>query len=287
MISILSEKTDISTSYVMSWLAYLGYQTTRYNGEKRTQLAVDMDIENFHLSFLSHNSQILLNQEFNSIWFRRPYNIGDDLYCTSNFDLGGIIPNDEVNQKIKDHFTSLKSFIFENYPAKKLGSYSITRLNKLDTLLKAKEVGLDIPKSIISNSRKTVINFLKRNIEIICKPIEEGIRYVPIDEDYWISNKTILINDERKIPRQFDVSLFQECLDKRYELRIFYLDGVFYNSCIFSQKNEKTKVDFRNYDFDKPNRIVPYNLNGETKKKLVELMSILKLNTGSIVLVKS
>lgn len=27
---------------------------------------------------------------------------------------------------------------------------------------------------------------------------------------------------------------------------------------IFSQQNEKTKIDFRNYDYSRPNRVVPY-----------------------------
>ncbi len=271
----------------MSWLIYFDCDVVRYNGSKRSHLSVDIALKDLQKSSLFHNHKVLVCEELDAIWYRRPYNIADDFYNDTEIDFNGIVPSDEVRTKIKNHHRYLKDFIFHSLPVKKLGSYSKTGLNKLDTLLSANRCGLDIPDSIITNNRNKVVNFLKKNNSIICKPIGEGVKHVPKDKDYWISNKTILIEDESKIPNQFDVSLFQECLDKKYELRIFYLDGNVYSACIFSQTNEKTKVDFRNYDFEKPNRIVPYNLETEIKKKLDDLMSILGLNTGSIDLVKT
>ena len=284
---ILSEKTDLSTNKVMSWLNYSGCQVIRYNGEERSLLNVDMELKNLKKSFVSHNSIILLGGDLDSIWFRRPYNIADDFYKLADLDFDSIVPQIEFEKRIKQHYTSLKSFIFLNLSIRQLGSYLKTGVNKLDTLLKADQCGLEIPESIVSNSQNSVVDFLKKHSKIICKPIAEGIRYVPDDTDYWISNKTILIENEEEISKQFDVSLFQECLNKKYEIRIFYLDGDFYGACIFSQSNEKTMVDFRNYDYDKPNRIVPYELDNETKSKLKKLMMLLELNTGSIDLVKT
>jgi glutathione synthase/RimK-type ligase-like ATP-grasp enzyme len=56
---------------------------------------------------------------------------------------------------------------------------------------------------------------------------------------------------------------------------------------IFSQSNEKTKIDFRNYDLQKPNRTVPYNLPKEIILKLKKLTKALALRTGSIDLIKA
>ena len=51
---------------------------------------------------------------------------------------------------------------------------------------------------------------------------------------------------------------------------------------IFSQNNNKTKVDFRRYDTEFPNRLVRYSLPKNIQNKLILLMSHLKLATGSI-----
>jgi len=80
---------------------------------------------------------------------------------------------------------------------------------------------------------------------------------------------------------KFLPSLFQEYIDKKYEIRSFYLNGVFKSMAIFSQQNEKTKTDFRNYDHDRPNRCVPYELPKWYEKKLHRLMLKLDINCGS------
>ena len=71
-------------------------------------------------------------------------------------------------------------------------------------------------------------------------------------------------------------------MEKAFELRIFYLRGKFYSTAIFSQNDEQTKVDFRNYNDDKPNRVIPFNIPKKLKIKLNKLMRKLKLDSGSI-----
>ena len=51
---------------------------------------------------------------------------------------------------------------------------------------------------------------------------------------------------------------------------------------IFSQEDEQTKVDFRNYNKSKPNRCVPYKLPDYIMKKLDLFMQRMNLDTGSI-----
>lgn len=61
--------------------------------------------------------------------------------------------------------------------------------------------------------------------------------------------------------------MVQEKLEKKYELRIFYLNGKMYPMAIFSQKDNQTQLDFRNYNWEKPNRMEPCKLNVDLKKK--------------------
>ncbi|KAF2516652.1 ATP-grasp domain-containing protein [Flavobacterium foetidum] len=56
---------------------------------------------------------------------------------------------------------------------------------------------------------------------------------------------------------------------------------------IFSQSNPQTRLDFRAYDWDNPNRFIPYQLPEHIEAKIEMLMKNLNLNTGSIDLIKS
>ena len=51
---------------------------------------------------------------------------------------------------------------------------------------------------------------------------------------------------------------------------------------IFSQNDEQTQLDYRNYNRVKPNRNIPYILPKDIETKLQKLMDKLDLNTGSI-----
>jgi hypothetical protein len=56
---------------------------------------------------------------------------------------------------------------------------------------------------------------------------------------------------------------------------------------IFSQNNEMTRVDFRRYDYQKPNRQVPYLLPKNIQEKLSMLMERLGMTSGSIDMIKN
>jgi glutathione synthase/RimK-type ligase-like ATP-grasp enzyme len=80
-------------------------------------------------------------------------------------------------------------------------------------------------------------------------------------------------------------SLFQKYIKKKYEIRSFFLGGNFFSMAVMSQSDQKTMIDFRNYNYEKPNRYVPYKLPKVLEKKLQSLMYELNLKTGSIDLI--
>lgn len=51
---------------------------------------------------------------------------------------------------------------------------------------------------------------------------------------------------------------------------------------IFSQNDDKTKIDYRNYNKEKPNRTIPYLLPENISSRLSRMMCKLDLNSGSI-----
>jgi glutathione synthase/RimK-type ligase-like ATP-grasp enzyme len=85
----------------------------------------------------------------------------------------------------------------------------------------------------------------------------------------------------QSFPQYFIPRIFQQYIEKKYELRSFYFHGTFFTYAILSQNNPKTTIDFRNYDDDTPNRCIPFNLPTKYSSKLVLLMEKLRLDTGS------
>jgi glutathione synthase/RimK-type ligase-like ATP-grasp enzyme len=76
-----------------------------------------------------------------------------------------------------------------------------------------------------------------------------------------------------------------EYVEKKYEVRVFYIDGESYCLATFSQGDPKTEIDYRRYNKEKPNRNASFLLPGEVQMKLNILMKSLGLKTGSIDLI--
>lgn len=95
---------------------------------------------------------------------------------------------------------------------------------------------------------------------------------------------TTLIEEEHlhKIPNCFLPSMIQKAIPKQFEVRVFFLMGECYSMAIMSQDDKDTKTDYRKYNFGNPNRFLPFQLPEDIKKKVVDLMARLSLNTGSI-----
>jgi len=73
-----------------------------------------------------------------------------------------------------------------------------------------------------------------------------------------------------------------EYIEKRIEIRVFYLDGKCFSMAILSQCDETTSVDYRNYNVLNPNRNVPIILPKHIEISIDKLMRNLNLQTGSI-----
>ena len=86
-------------------------------------------------------------------------------------------------------------------------------------------------------------------------------------------------------PEQLSPSFLQHHIKKHYEVRVFYLDGQWFAWAIFSQADAQTRTDYRKYNDQKPNRVVPYVLPETMTQKLAALFTQLGLNTGSVDLI--
>ncbi len=282
---INSCENDYSTSEVINWLNYLGQKVIRVNYESSFFL-FKLELEdNKPFAIFKVDNEIINTNDIKSFWYRR-----GDIKIDSKIELN--VMDEVLKKEITAHLSSelreLKNalhFILED--RKHIGSIFNYSINKIKMLLLANKVGLDVPKTMICNTRKDFNDFTKKHGSLITKSIQE-MKVFEIDDE--VTNKyemyglyTTEVNSEliENIPESFLYSNFQEKIDKEIEIRIFILCNKVYSMAIFSQNNLKTKIDFRQYDSKLPNRNIPFNLPEEIKDKLLLLMNELNLNTGS------
>jgi glutathione synthase/RimK-type ligase-like ATP-grasp enzyme len=167
-----------------------------------------------------------------------------------------------------------------------LGAFADNELNKLEVCRLALDIGLNIPRTSVSGNKNSFRSFRARAGSCMAKASDRaGFR---IGDDFGIGSTNKVLEEEHlaSIPVDFGLTLFQQYIRKRYDIRSFFLNGSFYSAAILSQSNAQTKSDFRNYDLERPNRIVPYNLPEDIRNKLSMLMQRLGLKTGSLDLLK-
>ncbi len=163
---------------------------------------------------------------------------------------------------------------------KKINGYSNRVLNKLSVLRIANLVKLKTPITfIMSGQRLSSISG-----SFITKSITD---YPPIsiNQRTFSAYTSVLKKEVYLSTVDFFPTLIQEQVQKEFEIRSYYLDGKFYSMAIFSQSDERTKIDFKRYNRTKPNRVVPFKLPKQIEVKLVKLFKRVNLNSGSVDLI--
>ena len=274
MILILSVSTDKSTWDVVEWIETMN-----------TEYVVITEKSQVSIVQISPAKSVIIRVDgveinFNDIrgyWYRR----GDFELSTAISVLPEI---EEFREFVKRENLIVKQYLHRkllnvNY---RVGSKLTASMNKLDVLYQAVKVGLNVPDTLVTNQKNKVTAFCDLKKSVVTKAISE--MFISRTEAYNALSYTSLLHDDfvRSLPETISLSLVQEEIDKWFEVRTFYLKGEFYSMAIFSQENEKTKMDFRNYDNTKPNRTVPFKLPADVKVKLKDLLNRLFLDTGSI-----
>jgi len=277
-------KLEASTNDIIDWLEFYGASYRRINRE-------DITIEDYNLDINKGTSNILgldvVPDDVNVVWHRR-WGKSEENYQSIKIE-NDLEFEETINRYLFNEYKGLSFALFNMFKHAYWLSIPSNRMqkDKIGGLRTAKQSGLLVPKTYILSSKKRLNKILNDTSELITKSIVnvekiniDGIRHIPYTQ---IVNKEILAS----IPDVFFPSLFQEKIEKEYEIRTFYLEGDIYSMAIFSQHDNQTEVDFRKYNFEKPNRNIPYKLPDNIEKKLCVFMKSMDLRTGSIDIIKS
>lgn len=276
MILIISINYEQSTSEVAEWLLYYKAEfeiVTETNTVK--QLSYSLNEEKKEISIITQNGKSINFKDVESVWYRRNKFMNDNGILNDGNDF--IKDVDYFIQIAKAEWKYTDELLLLSLKDKMLvGDHTKSDPNKIVVLELAKSLGLLVPDSIITSQKKDLLN---NEWRLINKNIS-NVAHTSINNKSYC-NRTVEVNVDH-LPETFFPALFQKLIIKKYELRVFFLKDKFYAMAIFSQADDKTATDFRNYNYLKPNRTVPFELPEEIQIKLKKLMLLLEMNTGSI-----
>jgi len=278
MVLIISEKRDITTNYVVDWLLFYKSKFKRLNTENFNTLNSFL----INSQGVDHILNGIDNKEISCIWHRRGrLRFYNGLLYENNNNLNTYLRKEEE--------ILVKSIErYENADKKDyIGSYvSELENNKLNVLIEARKNGLKIPETLVTSSKKELLNFYKKHSSIITKDLRSPVNFSNENVQYS-SIGTFVLTEEMILSAEdyFFPVFVQEKIEKNYEIRIFFYKEKMYPMAIFSQNDAKTKTDYRNYNNEVPNRCIPVKIPSEIIEKLKKLMLDLNLNTGSIDLI--
>lgn len=276
MILIISSEYDVTSNLVISWLSKFNTKYFRFNSEQVSSL------NSLYLG--NQTSHLKVNEidfeEISVVWHRR----GRLRLISSELNSLGNITHylkKEEDALIK----SIEKYL--NYSGNYIGSYLKEVENyKISHLIFAKKAGLLIPETLVTTKKKELLDFYYLNKKIITKDIRYPIQ-ISLPDGNLSSVGTFLLS-KKIICQKSDVFapvLVQKYIEKQFEIRYFFYDKLRYAMAIFSQNDDKTTIDYRNYNKEVPNRCVPFKMPDIIIEKLAQFIRLADLRTGSIDLI--
>ncbi len=159
---------------------------------------------------------------------------------------------------------------------------------KFGQLQTAYNLGLKIPRTIITNKPNEARNFIKElNENVLCKSLQTTfvkVNNIPVHSFAHRLSKHELKEQIDKV--RFAPTLFQEYIEKKIELRINVIGNKVFATEIDSQSLEITKFDWRKTNpWDIPHR--PYELPPKLEKQLIAFVKHYSLSFGAIDMIKT
>jgi glutathione synthase/RimK-type ligase-like ATP-grasp enzyme len=268
MILIITHKDDYTADYVINKLNKSGIPYFRFNCE-------DYLDYNISVSFDPHPG-VTINgfSDFSSVWYRRTKlpDINAANQSEYLFLLG------EIDTFLTNLFGIVKGKWLSNPSNVHIAE------NKMLQLTLANEIGFDIPATLITSDKGKLASFIGNNKKTIIKPLGRGRIDYPDSSSRLIftnvvSDETISSIDQLILTP----AIFQELLDKEYEIRTTIVGKEIFSAIIDSQANEESKIDWRRSTLKFEKYELPPNIN----EMCFELINKLGISFGALDFVKT
>lgn len=151
----------------------------------------------------------------------------------------------------------------------------------------ARRLGLDIPRTLISNEAEQVRSFAAASENgIVCKMMTAFAVFDEEGRDHVVFTNPVSAEDLEELDGlKLCPMTFQENLSKALELRVTVVGHRVFTAAIDSQASERARHDWRRDGAGMIDRWRPYELPVELERRLLALCDELRLNYGAIDLI--
>lgn len=138
------------------------------------------------------------------------------------------------------------------------------------------------PATLVTDRKEQFLCFIDKHKKVITKPLQNHINAHA--ETHFLSStgtRLVTLENIEVLDEYFMPAILQAYVEKEVEIRVFFFkDKFFRNGHIFSN-DSKTATDYRNYNDEKPNRVVPFMLPNHILEKLITFSQKANIDTGS------
>lgn len=287
MVLIFSKSGDTSTDDIQLWLNHCEKEVFRLSEfDALNQIEIDSERD-----LLVYNGGTVDLKKVDAVLFRR----SGGLRLETPRVVDGL-SHSYSNYLTEYEYLTVLEYVHASIADRKhLNNIFDVKNHKLRYLQEARKCGLLVPDWIVTSSIDRIEEFSSQHEKIITKALNMPyFSFTEGEQVFEVAYSTNVIEDgdlDRFVQEYGRDSLlpsfFQAYVEKKIEIRAFYLDGQFYSMAIFSQQSELTKEDFRNYDRTNPNSLVPFQLPKEVEGKLTALIEQFAYKTCSVDLIYS
>lgn len=288
MILIIGYVEEHSVQDVLKIIEHSGQEAIVVGHDNLETVIQSLKISNDSISLvLARGERVIGLNDIKTVWYRKSGI--DKTYEVEGLDKDSILSN-RVNFHLKREISGFKNAVYEFLllHCRSLGHPQKNDINKIYSLIQAKSSGLKIPNTLVSCSFSNLRQFVETPGNYITKSIQDSLMAVDNGNVYSLYTNRITMKDIEEVYRESIFPSYLQCeIEKDFEVRTFYLNGVCYSMAIFSQADKKTAIDYRDYNWKKMNRMTPFNLPAEIEEKIKQFMHSVGLNTGSLDIIRT
>lgn len=273
MLLIVSMRDDFHVSYLMERMTQDQKDNTGVFHTETFPMESSIVLSNdFEDSYLEIPSRKIYLGAISSIWYRRP---ARPIIAS---DIKDIDAKKYAESESWDALLSLWEAMDCLWVSKPSSIRNAS--HKWEQIRRAEKLGFNIPKTLITNNPKEARQFCKSVGTAAVKAVSKSV--IPHEDRHEAAYTTPIDSDDPRIEDvAFAPCIFQEYVPKELELRITIVGDSVFACAIHSQKSEKTKHDWRNYDLkNTPHESWP--LPEDIEKKCIELIHGYGLKFGAI-----
>lgn len=265
---LFSQLNDVHAEKICSELSKLGAESYRIDAEKILDLQIKFSNDHFTLNC---NGEEFLQNEITSVFLRRKPSSKDfgteGVGLSANPDKYILLQKEALFQDAFFSF-SLNSRLYNDFRAASAIS------GKAIQHQLARRLGFKVPATLVGGKNNAVANFIKN-----CWSQGKDACSKPLSPAYLVIDDELYTRYTEKVDRNLDLTtedfescpmIFQEYVDKDYELRITVCDEEAIAIRIDSQcASEGTEVDWRKYNIPKTPHF-EHSIDDRLRAKLVE-----------------